>query len=89
MQEAHERGISYWLGAYHRICRVFSKRSGLIWHKKDVDDNDDDDSHQWPSISPNPQFEQFIALSYFKDFRRFLPRIFADESKKESDPWVN
>ncbi len=28
-----------------------------------------------------------MAFSRFKDFRRFLPSIYADESKNESDPW--
>ena len=27
------------------------------------------------------------ATDRFKDFRRFLPAIYADESKKETDPW--
>jgi hypothetical protein len=28
-----------------------------------------------------------MPYSRFKDFRRFLPEIFADYSKEESDPW--
>jgi hypothetical protein len=28
-----------------------------------------------------------MPYSRFKDFRRFLPEIFADYSNKESDPW--
>jgi hypothetical protein len=28
-----------------------------------------------------------MPFSRFKDFRRFLPEIHVDESKKESDPW--
>jgi hypothetical protein len=41
----------------------------------------------WPSISPNLQFEQFMAFSHFKDFRRFLPSIYANESLKGKDLW--
>jgi hypothetical protein len=54
---------------------------------KNIGDDDDDDFNQWPSISPSPQFEQYMAFSCFKDFCQFLPRLFADESKKENDPW--
>jgi hypothetical protein len=28
-----------------------------------------------------------MPYSRFKDFRRFLPEIFADFSKDQSDPW--
>ena len=58
----------------------------LFGTKKDFD-SDDENLNEWPSICPSPQFEQFMAFSRFKDFRRFLPSIFADESRKESDPW--
>ncbi len=54
---------------------------------KNMDDDDDDEFNQWPSISPSPQFEQYMVFSRFKDFRWVLPSIFADESKKENDPW--
>jgi hypothetical protein len=50
-------------------------------------DEDDDELEQWPSISAAPHFEQYMAFSRFKDFWRFLPSIFADESVKEKDPW--
>ncbi|MFO0446461.1 MAG: hypothetical protein ACK51L_02220 [bacterium] len=41
----------------------------------------------WESIAPLPHFEAIMPYSRFKDFRRFLPEIFADYSKEESDPW--
>ncbi len=28
-----------------------------------------------------------MAFSRFKDFRKFSPSIYADESKKDNDPW--
>jgi hypothetical protein len=68
----------------------FSQKGVDLFGMKNVDnddDDDDDDVEQWPAISPSPQFEQYMAFSRFKDFRRFLPSIYADESKNESDPW--
>jgi hypothetical protein len=41
----------------------------------------------WESIAPLPYFEAIMPYSRFKDFRRFLPEIFADFSKDQSDPW--
>ena len=61
----------------------FSQKGVDLFGTKSLEDDDID----WPSISPSPQFEQFMAFSRFKDFRRFLPSIYADESKKDSDPW--
>jgi len=65
----------------------FSQKGVDLFSVKNIGYDDDNDLNQWPSISPSPQFEQYMAFSRFKDFRRFLPRIFADESKKENDPW--
>jgi hypothetical protein len=50
-------------------------------------EDNEDDHEQWSSISPAPHFKQFMAFSRFKDFRRFLPSIYRDDSRKESDPW--
>jgi len=50
-------------------------------------DQDEDDFDEWPSISPSPAFEQYMAFSRFKDFRRFFPAIYADKSRKETDVW--
>jgi len=50
-------------------------------------DQDEDDFDEWPSISPSPAFEQYMAFSPFKDFRRFSPAIYADKSRKETDVW--
>ncbi len=65
----------------------FSQKGVDLFSVKNMDDDDDEELNQWPSISPSPQFEQYMVFSRFKDFRRFLPSIFADESKKENDPW--
>jgi hypothetical protein len=60
----------------------FSQKGVDLFSVKNMDDDDDEELNQWPSISPSPQFEQYMVFGRFKDFRRFLPRIFADESKK-------
>jgi hypothetical protein len=57
----------------------------FIWRKKS--EEDDADIDDWPSISPSPTFEQFMAFSRFKDFCRFFPSIYPDKSRKETDIW--
>jgi hypothetical protein len=56
----------------------------LFGSSREEDDVDDD---YWHSISTNPHFEQYMPFSRFKDFRRFLPFIFVNEDKKDTDPW--
>jgi hypothetical protein len=65
----------------------FSQKGVELFSNRDHSPDDEDDCDVWRSISPSPQFEQYMAFSRFKDFRRFLPAIYADESKKETDPW--
>jgi hypothetical protein len=65
----------------------FSQKGVDLFGVKKGEEEDDDDLEVWPSISPNPQFEQYMAFSCFKDFRRFLPSIYANESQKETDDW--
>ena len=74
------------LGLIIGSAEFSQKGVDLFGTKKDFDP-DDDNFNEWPSICPSPQFEQFMAFSRFKDYQRFLPSIFADESRKESDPW--
>jgi hypothetical protein len=63
----------------------FSQKGVDLFGLRDQVDLDDDEL--WHSISPSPHFEQYMPYSRFKDFRRFLPAIFVDEMKKETDPW--
>jgi len=49
--------------------------------------SDKKNTEVWDSIAPLPHFDAIMPYSRFKDFRRFLPEIFADYSKEESDPW--
>jgi len=41
----------------------------------------------WHTLTSHPHFEQYMSLPRFKEFREFLPSIFMDETKIESDPW--
>ena len=51
------------------------------------DQIDLDDNVLWHSTSASPHFEQYMTFNRFKDFRRFLPAVFADPTKVETDPW--
>ena len=46
-------------------------------------DQDEDDFDEWPSISPSPAFEQYMAFSQFKDFRRFSPLSMLIKAEKK------
>jgi hypothetical protein len=66
----------------------FARRGSDLFGVKDqVADDDDDDTDAWPSLCQDPHFEQYMPFSRWKDLRRFFPEIFADETKKETDPW--
>ena len=52
------------LGLIIGSAEFSQKGVDLFGTKKD----DDNEFHLWPSISPSPQFEQFMAFSHFKDF---------------------
>ena len=73
------------LGLLIRVSEFSQKGVDLFRGKKG--DQDEDDFDEWPSISPSPAFEQYMAFSRFKDFRRFFPAIYADKSRKETDVW--
>jgi hypothetical protein len=47
----------------------------------------DDDNKKWPSLCPKPHFEKFMSFGRWKDFRRYFPEFFADETRKETDVW--
>ncbi len=52
-----------------------------------ADNDDDDDNGAWPSLCHAPHFEQYMLFSRWKDLQRFFPEMFADETKKDTDPW--
>ena len=53
-----------------------------LWNSN-VDDEDDD----WETILECPGFEKYMKLYRFKQFRKYLPFIFANDSLKKVDPW--
>jgi hypothetical protein len=75
------------LGLMIGTAEFSQKGVDLFGGKKGEVEEDDEELDLWPSICPNPHFEQFMAFSRFKDFRRFLPSIWADESQKGKDDW--
>jgi hypothetical protein len=76
-------GLAMLIGAVE-----FSQKGIELFTNKDQSVDDDPDCDQWRSISQSPKkFWQDMAFSRFKDFRRFLPAIHGDESRKDTDPW--
>jgi hypothetical protein len=61
----------------------FSQVGKNLFSKDDKKKTDD----IFTSIAPQPHFETYMPYSRFKDFRRYLPDIFADQSLKGVDPW--
>jgi hypothetical protein len=56
---------------------LFKKSTSKLMEEKD-----------WHRLTNYHHFEQYMSLPRFKEFREFLPSIFMDESKIESDPWL-
>ena len=71
-------GLAILIGAAEfaqRGCDLFSvKDSG---HEEEV----------WASLCAEPHFEKIMSFYRWKEFRRFFPAIFVDETRKENDPW--
>lgn len=64
----------------------FAKRGSDLFSVRDqVDDIDEDE--QFVSLSVEPHFEKYMPFGRWKDFRRYFPEIFSDETKKDMDPW--
>jgi hypothetical protein len=64
----------------------FSQKGVDLFGSKNEEEEDED---VWHFISASPHFEEYMAFSRFKDFRRFFPAIYCDESKKDTDPWYH
>ncbi len=45
------------------------------------------DEEVWASLCVEPHFKKFMSFYRWKEFRRFFPAIFVDETRKDSDPW--
>ncbi len=65
----------------------FSQKGVDLFGSKDTGEDEEEDDMLWNSISASPHFEQYMPFSRFKDFHRFFPSIFANQNKKDIDPW--
>ncbi len=72
-------GLALMIGAVE-----FSQKGGDLFGSNGMEEEDED---VWNSVSASPHFEHYMAFSRFKHFRRFLPAIFSDENKKDTDSW--
>jgi hypothetical protein len=61
----------------------FAQRGCDVFSTKDSADEDE----LWPTLCGEPHFEKYMSFYRWKEFKRFLPFIFKDESRKETDPW--
>ena len=61
----------------------YSTSGNKLWNSGSNDDKED----HWDSILECPGFEKYMKLYRFKQFRKFLPLVFENESIKEEDPW--
>jgi hypothetical protein len=59
----------------------FAKRGSDLFAVKDQAGEEEDDE-VWASLCHELHFEQYMAFSRWKDFRRFFPEVFADAEKK-------
>ena len=60
----------------------YSIIGGKFWNSN-IDDEDDD----WETILECPGYEKFMKLYRFKQFRKYLPFIFDNDSLKGVDLW--
>ncbi len=64
----------------------FAKRGSNLFVVKDQAYEEENDE-VWASLCHEPHFEQYMAFSRWKDFRRFFLEVYADAEKKSSIPW--
>ncbi len=64
------------------VAAEFSQKGVELFGGKKGED-EEDDIEQWPSISPAPHFEQYMAFSRFKDFRNFCPQFMQIKVEKK------
>ena len=62
----------------------YSANGSKLWDQSDSKSMGDED---WDTIVSSPNFDQYMKLYRFKEFRKFLPKMFENKDKKESDPW--
>jgi hypothetical protein len=61
----------------------FAQRGCDLFSTKDSADEDE----LWPTLCGEPHFEKYMSFYRWKEFKRFLPFIYKDESRKDTDPW--
>jgi hypothetical protein len=61
----------------------FAQRWCDLFSTKDSADEDE----LWPTLCGEPHFEKYMSFYRWKEFKRFLPFIYKDESRKDTDPW--
>jgi hypothetical protein len=60
-----------------------------LWQKESGDAFSGDVS-EWPSVIPPPNFDRFMSANRFKQWRKFIPSIWANEALQldgKQDPW--
>ena len=70
------RGIAVMIGS---VC--FSASGNQLWKKPSQDSED------FITVEPKAEFYKWMSGFRFKEFRQFLPSIYEDPTKKDTDPW--
>lgn len=71
------RGIAVLIGA---VC--YSASGNQLWKKPSHESSED-----FITVEPYAEFYKWMSKFRFKEFRQFLPSIYEDASKKDTDPW--
>jgi hypothetical protein len=61
----------------------FAQRGCDLFSVKDSGEEDE----KWPTLCGEPDFKKYMSFYRWKEFKRFFPAIYKDESRKESNPW--
>ena len=60
-----------------------------LW-RKESGDAFSGDASEWPSVIPPPNFDRYMSANRFKQWRKFIPLIWANEALQldgKQDPW--
>jgi hypothetical protein len=61
-----------------KVCDLFATKDQA---------SEGDQFEVWASLCPEPHFEKYMSFYRCKEFRPFFPAVFADETRKATDPW--
>jgi hypothetical protein len=76
-------GLAVLIGAAEfaqRGCDLFSVKDQLT-------EDGEEENEAWKFLCAEPHFERFMSFGRWKEFRRFFPEVFADNDKKDVNPW--